>query len=65
MKIPVSWLREFVEIPENLSGRQISELLLKVGFEVEGVETVGDVRGTLVIGRVQKIEEQNKNRMRI
>ena len=57
MKIPVSWLREFVEIPENLSGRQISELLLKVGFEVEGVETVGDVRGTLVIGRVQKIEE--------
>lgn len=57
MKIPVSWLREFVEIPENLSGRQISELLLKVGFEVEGVDTVGDVRGTLVIGRVQKIEE--------
>lgn len=57
MKIPVSWLREFVDIPENLSGRQISDLLLKVGFEVEGVETVGDVRGALVVGRVQKIEE--------
>jgi len=57
MKIPVSWLREFVEIPEKLSGREVSELLLKVGFEVEGVETVGDVRGALVIGRVKTIEE--------
>ena len=57
MKIPVSWLREFVEIPEKLSGREVSELLLKVGFEVEGVDTVGDVRGTLVIGRVKEIEE--------
>ena len=57
MKIPVSWLREFVEIPEKLSGREVSELLLKVGFEVEGVDTVGDVRGALVIGRVKKIEE--------
>jgi phenylalanyl-tRNA synthetase beta chain len=57
MKIPVSWLREFVEIPEKLSGREVSELLLKVGFEVEGVDTVGDVRGALVIGRVKTIEE--------
>ena len=57
MKIPVSWLREFVEIPEKLSGREVSELLLKVGFEVEGVDTVGDVRGALVIGRVKSIEE--------
>jgi len=57
MKIPVSWLREFVEIPQKLSGREVSELLLNVGFEVEGVDTVGDVRGALVIGRVQRIEE--------
>jgi len=57
MKIPVSWLREFVEIPEKLSGREVSELLLKVGFEVEGVDTVGDVRGAIVIGRVKTIEE--------
>jgi len=57
MKIPVSWLREFVEIPEKLSGRDVSEILLKAGFEVEGVDTVGDVRGALVIGRVKTIEE--------
>ena len=57
MKVPVSWLREFVEIPENLSGREVSDLLLRVGFEVEGVETVGDVRGPLVVGLVKTIEE--------
>lgn len=57
MKIPVSWLREFVEISENLSGREVSELLLSVGFEVEGVDTVGDVRGPLVVGLVKSIEE--------
>ena len=57
MKVPVSWLREFVEIPESLSGREVSELLLGVGFEVEGVDTVGDVRGPLVVGLVKSIEE--------
>ena len=57
MKVPVSWLREFVEIPEALSGREVSDLLLGVGFEVEGVDTVGDVRGPLVVGLVKSIEE--------
>ena len=57
MKVPVSWLREFVEIPEALSGREVSDLLLSVGFEVEGVDTVGDVRGPLVVGRIISVEE--------
>ena len=57
MKVPVSWLREFVDIPEALSGREVSDLLLGVGFEVEGVDTVGDVRGPLVVGRVKSVEE--------
>lgn len=57
MKIPVSWLRDFVSIPETATGRDVAEMLVGVGFEVEGVETVGDVRGTLVVGRVKSIEE--------
>ena len=57
MRIPVSWLREFAPLPEDISGRELASLLLSVGFEVEGVETVGDVRGQLVVGRVQSIEE--------
>ena len=57
MKVPVSWLREFVEIPAELSGRDVAALLLSVGFEVEGVDSVGDVQGPLVVGRVAHIEE--------
>ena len=57
MRIPVSWLRDYVALPEEMSGRDVAALLLSVGFEVESVETVGDVRGQLVVGRVQTIEE--------
>lgn len=57
MRVPVSWLRDYVALPEDLTGRDVAALLLSVGFEVEGVETVGDVRGQLVVGRVHSIEE--------
>jgi len=57
MRVPVSWLRDYVALPNEISGRDVAALLLSVGFEVEGVETVGDVRGQLVVGRVQSIEE--------
>jgi phenylalanyl-tRNA synthetase beta chain len=57
MKVPVSWLRDFVAIPESATGRDVAAMLLGVGFEVESVETVGDVRGQLVVGRVSSIEE--------
>ncbi len=57
MKAPVSWLRDFVVIPADATGRDVAELLLKVGFEVEGVDSVGDVQGPLVVGRVISIEE--------
>lgn len=57
MKLPVSWLKDFVNIPDGTTGRDIAAALLSVGFEVESVETVGDVRGRLVVGQVDKIEE--------
>ena len=57
MKLPVSWLKEFVTVPEGTTGRDVAASLLSVGFEVESVETVGDVRGPLVVGKVEQIEE--------
>ena len=57
MKLPISWLNEFVKLPEGTTGRDVAASLLKVGFEVEGVETLGDVRGPLVVGQVEQIEE--------
>jgi phenylalanyl-tRNA synthetase beta chain len=56
MLVPVSWLREYVELPPGESARDIATRLLRAGLEVETVhETGGDVGGQLVVGRVDDI----------
>ncbi len=58
MKIPLSWLREFVEIPADLSLADIEEAFVAVGFEVEGIEEQGsDLTGPLVVAKVLSIEQ--------
>jgi phenylalanyl-tRNA synthetase beta chain len=58
MRVPLSWIREFVEIPSKISAEEISEGLIRVGFEVEEVIHQGaDLKGPLVIGEVLSIEE--------
>ncbi|MEI7453489.1 MAG: phenylalanine--tRNA ligase subunit beta [Actinomycetes bacterium] len=58
MRAPVSWLREFVEIPADQDGRAIAEKLIYAGLEVETVECLGaGVVGPLVVGKVVSIEE--------
>lgn len=58
MRAPISWLREYVDIPAGQSGRDVAERLINAGLEVETVETIGEgVIGDLVVGRVNQIEE--------
>ncbi len=58
MRAPMSWLREFVEIPLDQTGRDVAERLIRAGLEVETVDTIGEgVIGPLVVGRVNQIEE--------
>ena len=58
MKVPLSWLSEYVDLPVNLSLSDIEEAFVSVGFEVEGVQEQGrDLCGPLVIGKVLTIEE--------
>ena len=53
MKIPLSWLREFVALPPKINSEQISQAFVKVGFEVENIEEQGvDLKGPLVVGKV-------------
>ena len=63
MRVPVSWLRELVDLPTELSGRQIADRLINAGLEVETVDQVGvDLSGPLVIGRViDFVEEEHSN----
>ncbi|MFM7491431.1 MAG: phenylalanine--tRNA ligase subunit beta [Actinomycetota bacterium] len=58
MKIPLSWLREFITFPKNISVDVIVAGFVKVGFEVECVENpAAAITGPIVIGRVESIEE--------
>ena len=58
MRVPLSWLREYVDLPTTESGRDVQTKLIAVGLEVETVERVGDgLKGPLVVGQVLTIEE--------
>ncbi|MER5885818.1 phenylalanine--tRNA ligase subunit beta [Streptomyces sp. NPDC001941] len=58
MRVPLSWLREYVDLPANQTGRDVQEKLVAVGLEVETVEQLGaGLKGPLVVGKVLTIEE--------
>mgnify|MGYP003335506862 FL=1 len=58
MRAPLSWLREFVAIPPTLTPQEISDALIRVGFEVEEIIEQGrDLTGPIVFGKVLSIEE--------
>ncbi|MGW3507128.1 phenylalanine--tRNA ligase subunit beta [Streptomyces sp. NPDC000994] len=58
MRIPLSWLREYVDLPATETGRDVQAKLISAGLEVETVEQLGaDLKGPLAVGRVLTIEE--------
>ncbi|GAA1069818.1 phenylalanine--tRNA ligase subunit beta [Kitasatospora arboriphila] len=58
MRVPLSWLREYVDLPAGETGRDVAARLVRAGLEVETVEQLGgDLKGPLVVGEVLSIEE--------
>ncbi|TSB23858.1 phenylalanine--tRNA ligase subunit beta [Streptomyces benahoarensis] len=58
MRVPLSWLREYVDLPATETGRDVQTKLVAVGLEVETVEKLGEgLTGPLVVGQVLTIEE--------
>lgn len=58
MRVGLSWLREFVELPKNVTAAEIDQKLTDLGIEVEHVVDQREtVRGELVVGRVLTVEE--------
>ena len=58
MRAPLSWLKEFVDIPASITPEQISDGLIRVGFEVEEIIKQGaDLTGPLKFAKVLSIEE--------
>ena len=63
MRAPISWLTDFVDLPAGLSPREIGDALVRVGLEVERVESGADaLSGPIVIGRaLTVVPEPQKN----
>ncbi|WP_405926254.1 phenylalanine--tRNA ligase subunit beta [Streptomyces sp. NBC_00035] len=58
MRVPLSWLREYVDLPATETGRDVQAKLISAGLEVETVEQLGaGLKGPLVVGKVLTIEE--------
>ena len=58
MRVPLSWLREYVDLPAGAGGRDVAAKLVNAGLEVETVDQLGaGVKGPLVVGKVLAISE--------
>ena len=67
MKISYNWLKQFLEI--DLEAEKIGEILTDLGLEVEGIETIESIKGSLrgvVIGKVLTCEKHpNADRLKV
>jgi len=57
MRVPLSWLGEWVDLPDDVSLESVHEALVRVGFEEEDVHTF-DVTGPVVVGQVLSVEPE-------
>jgi phenylalanyl-tRNA synthetase beta chain len=51
MRVPLSWLAEYVDLPANVSPELVMAELVKVGLEEEGIHRF-EVTGPVVVGQV-------------
>jgi phenylalanyl-tRNA synthetase beta chain len=57
MRVPLSWLAEYAELPPAARATDVAADLVRVGLEEEGLHT-GDVSGPLVVGRVLAVVDE-------
>jgi phenylalanyl-tRNA synthetase beta chain len=61
MRIPLSWLREYVDVPADAAPEDVLASLVSVGFEEEDVHRF-ELTGPIVVGRVLDfVEEPQSN----
>ncbi|WP_323794496.1 phenylalanine--tRNA ligase subunit beta, partial [Nocardioides sp.] len=63
MKAPVSWIKEYVELPADVTTEALAARLTALGLKLEAIESPRDaITGPLVVGRVLTLEpEPQKN----
>jgi phenylalanyl-tRNA synthetase beta chain len=57
MRVPLSWLGEWVDLPEDVSLESVHAALVRVGFEEEDVHLF-EVTGPVVVGQVLSLQPE-------
>lgn len=57
MRIPLSWLREYTELPDTATPKEVHAALVRVGFEEEATHGF-DVQGPVVVAEVLSFEPE-------
>ncbi|MEO6472019.1 MAG: phenylalanine--tRNA ligase subunit beta, partial [Aeromicrobium sp.] len=59
MRVPIDWLRQYVDLPRDVSIAELAEKLTMLDLKLEEIESVGaDIRGPLVIGKVLSADKE-------
>lgn len=56
MRVPLSWLAEYVSLPGGDPVTTVADVLIRLGVEVDAIHRA-DLAGPLVVGRVLEIED--------
>ena len=63
MKVLYSWLKEYVDI--DISPKELEEKLFSVGFEVEGMDYLGENFENVVVGQITSMEHYEGTHLQI
>ena len=59
MRVPVEWLRQYVELPAELTTVELADTLTMLDLKLEAIHSVGaELTGPLVVGRVLSSEPE-------
>ncbi len=63
MKAPLSWIKEYVDVPADVTTDELTRRLTMTGLKLEAIDSPGaQISGPLVVGRVLTVEpEPQKN----
>ena len=59
MRAPLSWLREYVDLPPDVTAVDLAARLTALGLKLEALESPGaEIEGPLVVGRVLAFDDE-------
>ena len=57
MRVPLSWLAEYVDLPEDVTPENVHESLVSIGLEEEEIHRF-ELVGPIVVGEILEFEDE-------